>query len=137
MSVHTPTLEERVAIAEDAWRSVARELSDIGRSIGSYERRAAITPSNKASIEARVENVIEAWMEKAAAHGAGFFLVWSPTGKTPPTFRWDTREQAMKEAERLAGEHAGHEFFVLAALTKSHAPTSSVRTERATNDIPF
>jgi len=42
-----------------------------------------------------------------------FWLVWCPTGATPPRFRHPTQESAEREAERLAATHPGKTFFVL------------------------
>lgn len=44
-----------------------------------------------------------------------FWLVWSPEGHNPQ-HRHDTDTLAKAEAERLAKEHPGKEFFVLEAL---------------------
>lgn len=46
---------------------------------------------------------------------APFWLVWSPTGKTPPSRRHDLKEEATTEAERLARATPGAEFYVLEA----------------------
>ena len=71
----------------------------------------------------------------------GFFLVWSPTGARPPKYRHPLRAVAQAEAERLARENPTHEFFVLAAVSRSWQPENI--TERLTHeqgdsdDIPF
>ncbi len=44
-----------------------------------------------------------------------FWLVWCPTGPTPPTYRHETHLSASQEAERLSREHQGKEFYVLEA----------------------
>ncbi|MDR3100768.1 MAG: hypothetical protein LBV73_27360 [Paraburkholderia sp.] len=44
-----------------------------------------------------------------------FRLVWCPTGAKPPSFRHPTYRMATLEAERLARENPGREFFVLGA----------------------
>jgi hypothetical protein len=44
-----------------------------------------------------------------------FWLVWSPTGDKPPTFRHETEQAATLEAERLARDHRGRLFVVLEA----------------------
>lgn len=46
-----------------------------------------------------------------------FFLVWCPTGTKSPRFRHETYEDAVKEAERLAKDVPGQEFYVLCAET--------------------
>ncbi len=50
-----------------------------------------------------------------------FWLVWSPTGERPPRFRHSTEAEAEHEAERLAEQMPGAEFFVLEAKLKSRA----------------
>lgn len=45
-----------------------------------------------------------------------FFLVWSPTGQTPPVVRHPTFESAKAEAERLALQAPSSTFFVLEAV---------------------
>ena len=47
---------------------------------------------------------------------SGFYLVWSPTGPHPPTYRHLDKGAARKEAERLAILNPGAEFYVLAAV---------------------
>jgi hypothetical protein len=47
-----------------------------------------------------------------------FWLVWSPTGTTPPTHRHEHYHLAQTEAERLARLYPGEEFYVLIAQTK-------------------
>ena len=51
-----------------------------------------------------------------------FFLVWSPAGRTPPSKRHVTEAAARQEAERLAAENPGSEFYVLQAQSVSAAP---------------
>ncbi|WP_042297134.1 hypothetical protein [Paraburkholderia bannensis] len=66
-----------------------------------------------------------------------FYLVWSPTGQTPPTFKHQSRQSAVMEAERLARAHRGQKFFVL-ATTDSRIVDDMVRsTFTAEPDIPF
>ncbi len=68
-----------------------------------------------------------------------FFLVWSPSGQRPPAHRHETQDAATKEAERLAGEHAPAEFFVLEAVSVSQKPTVTTRSLELAGDrdIPF
>lgn len=44
-----------------------------------------------------------------------FWIVWCPTGAKPPSFRHPTFGAATTEADRLARENPGREFFVLGA----------------------
>lgn len=44
-----------------------------------------------------------------------FWLVWSPTGMSPPSHRHTSYESAKTEAQRLANTTRG-EFFVLEAV---------------------
>lgn len=66
-----------------------------------------------------------------------FFLVWSPSGSTPPTFKHQSRQSAVVEAERLARANRGQKFFVL-ATTDSRIVDDMVRsTFTADPEIPF
>lgn len=47
-----------------------------------------------------------------------YWIVWSPSGSTPPKKKHPTYESAFKEAERLASHHAGQDFVVLLAQTE-------------------
>ncbi|MPW17903.1 hypothetical protein GCT13_13385 [Paraburkholderia sp. CNPSo 3157] len=74
-----------------------------------------------------------------SATGKAFWLVWSPSGVTPPKYRDESRESAIAEAERLARERVGAEFYVLAA-TDLRAVDRMVRTQLLSiddRDIPF
>lgn len=67
-----------------------------------------------------------------------FFLVWSPTGSRAPSYRHDTRMDALNEAARLAREARGAEFFVLAAT--DHVKFHDVAITRILgneDEIPF
>lgn len=70
-----------------------------------------------------------------------FYLVWSPSGKYPPKYRHETPAQAQTEAERLAKEHPGSEFFVIAAMARSYVPPFQITEQLAVpvteEDIPF
>lgn len=44
-----------------------------------------------------------------------FWLIWSPTGPTPPRRRIDTRAEAKRIAEDMAQRHPGQRFYVLRA----------------------
>ncbi|BAO88942.1 DUF2188 domain-containing protein [Caballeronia cordobensis] len=69
--------------------------------------------------------------------GETFWLVWSPTGHVPPSFRHESRENAIAEAERLARSRVGAEFFVLQA-TDLRLVDSMIRTSLVPLDeIPF
>ncbi len=68
--------------------------------------------------------------ERKLDQEADFWLVWSPTGKSPPTKRHYTQGSAEREAGRLAANNPGQQFYVLepryevaALLTRiRHAP---------------
>lgn len=47
-----------------------------------------------------------------------FFVVWNP-GRGLPRFRHDSHEAAKTEAKRLARQHPGEEFYVLAATGRA------------------
>lgn len=48
-----------------------------------------------------------------------FYIIWNPKGPTTPRFRHDTFGQAQAEAQRLALENPGHEFFVMQAHSRT------------------
>lgn len=68
------------------------------------------------------ENINQSFIEKIKLFiyekKKRFYLVWSPTGNTPPKHRHYTFEDAQREAERLTSLHSPSEFYVLEA--KSH-----------------
>jgi hypothetical protein len=45
-----------------------------------------------------------------------FWLVWSPGGERPPSYRHSTMRDATVEADRLALANPGSKFFVLAPV---------------------
>ena len=63
-----------------------------------------------------------------------FWLVWSPQGNSP-TVRHSTLDKANKEAQRLARENPGREFYTLEALERFQVET--LRRTRLQNPIPF
>ena len=67
----------------------------------------------------------------------GFYMLWSPSGSKPPRIRHETQESEQKEAERLAIEHPGHEFFVMAAMTRSVMPALITERLQHGDEIPF
>lgn len=44
-----------------------------------------------------------------------FYVVWNPQGRTP-TYKHSTEELARTEAERLARNNPGQQFYVMAPL---------------------
>ena len=50
-----------------------------------------------------------------------FWLVWNPNGRSP-TFRHHSRQSATTEAERLANQNPGLNFFILEAVAGRLAP---------------
>jgi len=64
-----------------------------------------------------------------------FFVVWNPMGGNP-TMRHPLEISARREAERLARQNPGQDFFVLEALTVT--AKNDVRTERlGEHELPF
>lgn len=47
------------------------------------------------------------------------YIIWNPDGQTPPRVRFPRREDAQREAERLAQTHAGAQFYVCALVSVS------------------
>lgn len=68
-----------------------------------------------------------------------FWLVWSPTGHRPPSFKHPTKGEAETEAQRLAREHRGQIFVVLEPKSawKVDDMVNIVYGDVAANDIPF
>lgn len=48
-----------------------------------------------------------------------FWIVWSPGGTKPPSYRHDSMSSAIDEAKRLAGQNPGKEFYVLWAMGRA------------------
>lgn len=74
-----------------------------------------------------------------------FWMVYRDDGHAP-TYRHLTKENARREASRLAGDNPGKKFFVLAAvdvLTSPVGPVESIKMRKATeeeildSEIPF
>jgi hypothetical protein len=53
------------------------------------------------------------------SEGLAFWLVWCPTGPTPPRVAHSSCAAATKAAELLALQCRGHKFFVMKALSLS------------------
>ena len=51
--------------------------------------------------------------ERNLDQAADFWLIWSPTGKRPPAKQHYTQASAQREAERLAANNPGQQFYVL------------------------
>lgn len=67
-----------------------------------------------------------------------FWLVWSPSGPTPPKYRHASEWSAEDEAKRLAAEHVGKEFYVLevvgrAAVEATYMPIAEVDADQSTD----
>lgn len=52
-----------------------------------------------------------------------FFLVFSPTGPTPPKYQHSTYQSAYMEARRMSCVHPGQEFYVMRAETGCILPS--------------
>lgn len=63
-----------------------------------------------------------------------FWIVWSPTGSSPPRCRHADEPSARAEATRLAKLNPGAEFFVLAAIGK--AQKVDVAWSAASTEVP-
>ena len=59
---------------------------------------------------------------------SAFWLVWSPTGHKPPSFRHPSIQAATAEAERLATAHPGQLFVVLEPVAARRVD-SMIRTQ--------
>lgn len=54
-------------------------------------------------------------MEFNVTEDQTFWLVWCPTGVTPPSFRHTSEQSAIEEAERLARCAPNAKFYVMRA----------------------
>ena len=71
-------------------------------------------------------------------HFPDFYIVWSPTGSSPPRYRHPSYTSARNEAERLARCSAGAEFFVMQVCSRSALPTmTTTYAQGFGNAIPF
>lgn len=68
-----------------------------------------------------------------------FWIVWSPQGSVPPTYKHKTQREAEIEAYRLANMHKGAEFYVLSAVACAVKPLDGVVVVSIQEDdeIPF
>lgn len=67
-----------------------------------------------------------------------FWLVWSPTGPTPPRCRHVSEDLARAEAKRLAIAHRGQRFYVLQASSFAEVEPVPVREIELDHlEIPF
>lgn len=70
-----------------------------------------------------------------------FWLVWSPQGITPPTFRHPSLGSARDEAHRLAHENPGREFFVVEPASRYVVPRAPMAVAQYESDpddrVPF
>jgi len=63
-----------------------------------------------------------------------FWLVWSPQGAMPPRHRHASEADAVNEAERLAAENPGRDFYVVAP---TYRVTISAAIRHSYDGIPF
>jgi hypothetical protein len=66
-----------------------------------------------------------------------FWLVWSPNGDRPPSYRHPSEAAAEKEANRLADEHPGREFYVLQPTVQVVAQRRFTQRYTIDDGIPF
>lgn len=66
-----------------------------------------------------------------------FWIVWSPTGTSPPRFKHGTLDSARTESERLARAAPNAEFFVMACVGRSKKVDVSWTTPDQDDEIPF
>lgn len=64
-----------------------------------------------------------------------FWIVWNPDSTRIPTHRHDYGYKAIAEAQRLAKENVGQQFYVLKAIGKAQVK-SSIYTDLQ-EDVPF
>ena len=59
----------------------------------------------------------------------GFWIVWSPTGSTPPKRRHNTHDEAMRVCKEMAESHPGQTFYALLAQARAYRPPAQTRFE--------
>lgn len=64
-----------------------------------------------------------------------FWIVWCPTGVTSPSYRHESYESAVAEAERLARCSGSAEFYVMGAETMRKVDNMA-RTDFVDTDKP-
>jgi hypothetical protein len=65
-----------------------------------------------------------------------FYVVWNPKGPHSPRERHSAMHLAEAEAERLAVQNPGQDFYVLATVSRTRT-TKPIEVERFDPDIPF
>lgn len=67
-----------------------------------------------------------------------FYIIWSPKGARPPKHQHHDWYSASTEAERLALQHPGEEFYVMAAhrLVKTTKPVEIIDFDTGI-ELPF
>ena len=65
------------------------------------------------------------------------FIVWGPGGFSNPSRRYDSSVEATKEAERLARNHVGKEFYVMRAESVSRVEPGITKYFAAEEELPF
>lgn len=55
----------------------------------------------------------KALMHPDPAKKPKFYILWNPSSKEPPQARYNTKEQAVAVARKMALQHAGEEFYVM------------------------
>lgn len=66
-----------------------------------------------------------------------FWLVWSPNGDRPPSYRHATEDAALREANRLADRFPGREFYVMQPTLQVVAQRRFTTRYVADDGIPF
>lgn len=66
-----------------------------------------------------------------------FYIIWNPNGPHAPRERHSSQSRAETEAQRLALEYPGQNFYVMMAAVR-YRSIEPVEVERfATDEIPF
>lgn len=67
-----------------------------------------------------------------------FWMVWSPTGSTPPRVRHANYAEAVRAAEDMARSHPNQEFYVMQAVSRSaYVTVQTVQLVDDESQIPF
>jgi hypothetical protein len=59
-----------------------------------------------------------------------FYILWAPSGTTPPKVRFTSYEGALKESQRMSEYHQ-KEFFVMKGITSTIPAPKTITTQLA------
>lgn len=64
-----------------------------------------------------------------------FFIIFSPTGPTPPVVMYSSHTAAFGVAHRMAAEHPGQDFHVMASASRAISTEGQVGGAAAVEQV--